>query len=74
MLRVLDTVLEQLARVAGEREPEWGGALLGMAERPIVTEFIFDDDADVTSSTYLPSPEIAAAVKDRELASAIVEY
>ncbi len=74
MLQVLDTVLDQLARIAVDREPEWGGALLGMADRPTVTEFMFDGDAAVTSASYVPSPKIAAAVKERELGSPIIEY
>jgi hypothetical protein len=43
-------ILERL----GTREPEAGGALVGPRNHPIVTHFLFDEGAAVSSTTYTP--------------------
>ena len=52
---VFDTVLDQVSRTVGMHPVETGGALLGDYTSGVVTRFIFDEDAETTAVSYIPS-------------------
>ncbi|HYK73583.1 MAG TPA: Mov34/MPN/PAD-1 family protein [Pseudoneobacillus sp.] len=66
MLYIYDTVLALVKKEIGDQYPERGGALLGVPGEPIVTEFIYDDAAETTSSSYSPSRELNRLVRNAE--------
>ncbi len=61
-----DWVLRAIDAELGTRAPERGGALLGPRQRPILTRFVPDPDAVVTATTYAPSRQLDARVKELE--------
>lgn len=61
-----DKVIEQLGRLFLQT-PECGGALLGLPGRSVVTDFIFDEEARVTRSSFTPSRWLAEAVRQAEV-------
>lgn len=67
-ITILDRVQDKIARLIAAHPPEKGGALLGIIGEPFVTKFIFDEHARTTSASYQPSRELAAQVKEMEVA------
>jgi len=63
---VLDEIFDSLQRQILEPPPENGGALLGPHGIPAVTQFLFDSDAQTSSSTYLPSEDLTRRVAHSE--------
>ena len=63
MTTYVDTALNQMNATVGSLTPEKGGSLLGFPSLNIVTEFIFDDDATTTTSTYEPSSGLSEKTK-----------
>ncbi len=65
-MHLADWVLRAIDAELGGHPPERGGALLGPRQRPLVTHFLADPGAVVTSTTYAPSRELAARVRELE--------
>lgn len=63
MLYILDSVLRNITEHIAIHPPERGGALLGSADKPLVTRFILDDCAKTTYASYSPSRELSAVVQ-----------
>lgn len=61
-----DWVLRAVDAEVGAHPPERGGALLGPRQRPILTHFVPDPEAVVSSTTYAPSRQLAARVNELE--------
>jgi molybdopterin/thiamine biosynthesis adenylyltransferase len=68
MFYILDTVLRDIGNRVAAFAPERGGAVLGLIGKPVLTRFLFDEDAKTTGATYQPSRTLARRVKDVELA------
>ena len=66
-MHVGDWVLRAIGDEIAAQPPERGGALLGPPQRPVVTRFVADPEAAVTSSSYRPSRALDARVKEMEL-------
>ncbi len=60
---VCDWVLRDLEREIAAHPPERGGALLGPRGRPLVSRFVSDPEAAITSASYAPSRALDARVK-----------
>jgi proteasome lid subunit RPN8/RPN11 len=67
MLYVVDDVVAQITEKVARFEPERGGALLGLPGKPVVLRFLFDREAEATSSTYRPSRALAGEVRALEV-------
>jgi molybdopterin/thiamine biosynthesis adenylyltransferase/proteasome lid subunit RPN8/RPN11 len=61
-----DWVLRAVDADLGGHPPERGGALLGPRRRPLLTHFVPDPGAAVTSTSYEPSRALAARVHELE--------
>lgn len=70
-IAILDTATDMIARLIAAHPPEQGGALLGVIGEPFVTKMIPDEHARTTGSSYQPSRELAAQVKEAELAESL---
>lgn len=66
---IFDTVLEKVAATVGSHPVETGGALLGDYTSGVINDFIFDEDAETTSVSYIPSRRLVERVNDAENAS-----
>ncbi len=62
----VDAVVRDLERLVLAEPPERGGALLGLPHRRVVTDFLFDSDADVSASSFRPSSKLGDRVRDLE--------
>lgn len=67
MILFTDTVLEKVDQAIAQKEPEQGGALLGAPDSNLISHFIFDEDAEVSHVTYIPSKCLIKAVQEVEL-------
>jgi len=67
MIIYTDRVIEKIGRSIASYEPERGGALLGIPNSNLITEFIEDPLADVTHASYFPSKELTVEVNELEL-------
>jgi proteasome lid subunit RPN8/RPN11 len=67
MLIFTDSVIATLGNVIASREPEVGGALLGVPHSNVVTAFIADPEAQTTGVSYRPSPRLVQEVRAAEL-------
>lgn len=61
-----DIVLRGLERCVVAEKPERGGALLGLPNRPVVTEFLFDAEARVSAASFQPSKALGERVRELE--------
>ena len=66
MILFTDTVMAEIDRSIAQREPEQGGALLGAPDSNLISHFIFDEDAEVSQVTYLPSKRLIKTVQEFE--------
>ncbi|QQO34252.1 Mov34/MPN/PAD-1 family protein [Bradyrhizobium diazoefficiens] len=66
MIIYTDQVLSEIGSYIGVREPETGGALLGIPFTNVICRFLPDPRADVTGSTYTPSATLQEIVRERE--------
>ena len=66
---IFDTVLEKVAATVGSHPVETGGALLGDYTSGVINDFIFDEDAETTSVSYIPSRRLVDRVNEAENAS-----
>ena len=62
----LDDVLDEIEERVAAFPPERGGALLGPIGQPLVTEFVYDQQARTSGVTYRPSRWLQAQVQARE--------
>ena len=69
-----DVVLGQIERDVARFTPERGGALLGPVGQPLVTEFLYDEQARTSGGTFSPSRWLEARVQEREAANPLVEF
>lgn len=63
---ITDLALGQLAEHLATHEPERGGALLGLHNAEVITDFLPDPDAATTAVSYVPSARLARRVRDEE--------
>ncbi|MEI7899680.1 MAG: ThiF family adenylyltransferase [bacterium] len=56
-VRITQDVLDQIVATLGGRIPESGGLLGGDRKRQRITRFLFDNDANTTSTAYSPNLE-----------------
>ena len=61
-----DWVLRAVDAEIGGHPPERGGALLGPRQRPVLTHFVPDPEAVVSSTSYAPSRQLGARVNELE--------
>src|SRR5574340_987816 len=66
-MHVADWVLREVDAELASHPPERGGALLGPRRKPLLTHFVADPEAVVTSTSYAPSRQLAARVRELEL-------
>lgn len=62
-----DQVLDEIGKGIASFEAERGGALLGIPNSNLITDFIEDPSANVTSVSYFPSKELTLKVNNKEL-------
>jgi hypothetical protein len=62
----VDAAIRDLERFVLAEQPERGGALLGLPNRPVVTEFLFDTEARVSAASFKPSKRLGERVRDLE--------
>jgi hypothetical protein len=63
---ITDIALAQLEEHLTLHAPERGGALLGLRNAEVITDFLPDPDAATTSVSYVPSAKLAQRVRDEE--------
>jgi len=63
---IFDTVLEKVSLTVGQQPVETGGALLGDYTSGVINDFIFDEDAETTSVSYIPSRRLVERVNVAE--------
>lgn len=63
---ITDTVLHDLDTILAAPDPERGGALLRPVNGDAITEFIWDDAAETTTVSYVPSNELNVRVAEIE--------
>lgn len=63
---IFDTVLEKVSLTVGQQPVETGGALLGDYTSSVINDFIFDEDAETTSVSYIPSRRLVERVNVAE--------
>ncbi len=68
-IAVIDDVIRALDEQLLAHAPERGGALLGPPGQTLVTQFIFDAEAETTTATYAPSPGLTEQIRDQEVAT-----
>ncbi|GAA6210266.1 hypothetical protein NBRC116602_00060 [Hyphomicrobiales bacterium 4NK60-0047b] len=66
MILFTDTVMSEIDLSISQKEPEQGGALLGAPDSNLISHFIYDEDAEVSHATYLPSKRLIKAVQELE--------
>ncbi len=66
MILFTDTVMAEIDQSIAQKEPEQGGALLGAPDSNLISHFIYDEDAEVSHVTYLPSKRLIKAVQELE--------
>ena len=57
-----DRVIKQITGTVGAYEPETGGALFGPRYSRVLTDFYFDERAEVTNFVYVPSENLVSKV------------
>jgi len=62
----VDSVLRDLEHRVLAEKPEHGGALLGLPSRPVITEFLFDEDAEVSAVSFHTSNGLGERVREME--------
>lgn len=67
MIIYTDRVIEKIGRSIASHEPERGGALLGIPNSNLITDFIEDPLAEVSHASYFPSKELTLKVNEKEL-------
>lgn len=67
MILFTDTVIVEIGRFIAQKAPEQGGALLGAPDSNLISHFIFDEEAEVSHVTYIPSKRLIKAVQEMEL-------
>ena len=67
MILFTDTVIGEIDRFIAQKAPEQGGALLGAPDSNLISHFIFDEEAEVSHVTYIPSKRLIKDVQDMEL-------
>jgi molybdopterin/thiamine biosynthesis adenylyltransferase len=70
---VTDGVLADIDRQVAAYRPERGGALLGPVGMPVVTRFVFDEQASTSGSTFQASRHLQARVSRIEQADRDLE-
>lgn len=60
---IVDCVYEEIRQHLGRWTPERGGAMYGLRGHPCITHFEYDDVAETTTGTYVPSARLVAGVK-----------
>jgi proteasome lid subunit RPN8/RPN11 len=63
---ITDLALAQLEEHLTSHAPERGGALLGLRNAEVITEFLADPDAATTAVSYVPSARLARRVREEE--------
>ena len=63
---ISDQFVDAVLRSVGARAPESGGAIMGLRGRNVLTHFLFDEHADTSGASYIPSRSLEAAVRDLE--------
>lgn len=66
MIIFTDRILAQLDEHIGRYPAERGGALMALPNSNIVTSFIFDPEAEMTSASYIPSATLTSRVQAAE--------
>jgi proteasome lid subunit RPN8/RPN11 len=66
MIIFTDRILAQLDEHIGRYPAERGGALMALPNSNIVTSFIFDPEAEMTSASYVPSAALTVRVQAAE--------
>lgn len=61
-----DLALAEVNAFIGSRQPECGGALLGIPDSNLITKFIPDPNATVSGASYFPSNELTGEVQELE--------
>ena len=63
---LFDTFLDQVSATVGQHPVETGGAILGDYTSGVITSFLFDEHAETTSVSYIPSRELSRRVNEAE--------
>jgi proteasome lid subunit RPN8/RPN11 len=63
---ITDLALAQLEEHLTRHAPERGGALLGLRNAEVITDFLPDPDAATTAVSYVPSAKLAQRVREEE--------
>ena len=66
MLVFTDVALAEVSSFMSSREPECGGALLGVPDSNLITKFIADPYATVSGASYFPSNDLTGEVQTLE--------
>jgi molybdopterin/thiamine biosynthesis adenylyltransferase/proteasome lid subunit RPN8/RPN11 len=66
MIYILDAVVTAIGHSIATHAPERGGALMGLPQRPLITSFLFDEEAVTTGVTYQPSRNLKERVQALE--------
>jgi proteasome lid subunit RPN8/RPN11 len=67
LLQITTPVIDDIERDIARHQPERGGALLGIAGKPIITHFILDSQGVTSGASYFPSPQLTQQVQQLEL-------
>jgi len=67
MIIYTDKVIKNIGKFIASYEPEKGGALLGIPNSNLITDFIEDPLAEVSNSSYFPSKGLTLKVNELEL-------
>ena len=70
----VDNVIGQIEEEVASFDPERGGALLGPIGQPIITEFIYDQDAHTSGVTFQASRRLERMVRARESKDSRIEF
>jgi proteasome lid subunit RPN8/RPN11 len=71
MFTFTDKVITDIGLELGSREPELGGALIGPPGANWITAFLFDPDASVTRSSYIPSARLVDRVEGVQVSEGV---
>ena len=63
---IFDTVLDKISDTVGSKPVETGGALIGDYTSSVVNDFVFDDDAETTAVSYIPSRRLVERINALE--------
>ena len=69
-----DSVVDEIQHFIAAHAPERGGAVIGPVGQPIVSRFVPDPDASVTSVTFTPSANLQHAVEGIERSDSLLEF